>query len=125
MGTAQTFKGPSWGDAALAQGRLVSEFGGFVVVHMGVANQRYNPRILWWRVQWSPSLAHVLHHYSWASADEWPNPRYDTVPAMLIELCRDLGLKLARAEYLRQRMGLGLLRDAPPAGPKEPWTIVT
>lgn len=117
--------GPSWGDVALAQGELQKRFGGFVVVHQALANPRYNPRILWWRVQWSPSLAHVYNYYTWAAAEEWPCRRFSTVPEMLLELIRELSDKLEHIEHLRAMRGLCPLRDSPPNGPANLFKSVT
>lgn len=96
-----------------------------MVVHSAQANERYNPRILWWRVQWSPSLAHVLNHYTWAAAEEWPCKRFATVPEMLISLIQELTDKLAHIEHQRSRLGLCALRDSPPNGPRNLFQNVT
>lgn len=125
MSAPQRSYGPSWGDVALAQGDLQAKYGGFVVIWSGQGNSRYNPRVLWWRVQWSPSLAHVEQRYSWSSSNEWPSARYSTVPEMLMSLVRDLDSKLAHVEQQRSLLGLPALRDSVPGDTKDLPLIVT
>ena len=103
---ARTFSGPTWRDVTEELEKLRSHFGGHFSVGMDLQQSRFGNLYQYWQVRWAPT-GHECH-YAWrrGAGGNWSDPAYQSVPDLLLALCRRLRDAMEAENRHRTRQGL-------------------